>query len=69
MGIRDLSKYYCLFALLILSCFLAEAQNTGSPEPNFRNNIIKLNPDILQTDKPIPILMLFDRFDYGYEIP
>ena len=30
---------------------------------------IKLNPDILQTDKPIPILMLFDRFNYDYKIP
>ena len=30
---------------------------------------IELNPDILQTDKPIPILMLFDRFNYDYKIP
>jgi glycerophosphoryl diester phosphodiesterase len=30
---------------------------------------IKLNPDIVQTDKPIPILMLFDRFNFGYHIP
>jgi glycerophosphoryl diester phosphodiesterase len=30
---------------------------------------IRLNPDILQTDKPIPLLMLFDRFNYDYNIP
>ena len=30
---------------------------------------ISLNPDIIQTDKPIPILMLFDRFDFDYKIP
>lgn len=30
---------------------------------------IRLNPDILQTDKPIPILMLFNRFNYDYDIP
>lgn len=27
---------------------------------------IKLNPDFLQTDKPIPILMLFERFNFDY---
>ncbi len=30
---------------------------------------IGLNPDFLQTDKPIPILMLFERFDFDYDIP
>ena len=30
---------------------------------------IRLNPDFLQTDKPIPILMLFNRFNYDYRIP
>lgn len=30
---------------------------------------IRLNPDFLQTDKPIPILMLFNRFNYNYRIP
>ncbi|MEN8224161.1 MAG: glycerophosphodiester phosphodiesterase family protein [Bacteroidota bacterium] len=30
---------------------------------------IRLNPDFLQTDKPIPILMLFKRFNYNYRIP
>jgi len=30
---------------------------------------IELNPDFLQTDKPIPILMLFNRFNYDYRIP
>lgn len=30
---------------------------------------IELNPDFLQTDKPIPILMLFNRFDFSYQIP
>jgi glycerophosphoryl diester phosphodiesterase len=30
---------------------------------------IELNPDIVQTDKPIPMLMLFNRFDYDYTIP
>lgn len=30
---------------------------------------IRLNPDFLQTDRPIPILMLFDRFNYDYRIP
>lgn len=30
---------------------------------------IRLNPDFLQTDKPIPILMLFGRFNYDYRIP
>lgn len=30
---------------------------------------IRLNPDFLQTDKPIPMLMLFDRFNYDYKIP
>ena len=30
---------------------------------------IALNPDIVQTDKPIPMLMLFDRFNYDYKIP
>jgi glycerophosphoryl diester phosphodiesterase len=30
---------------------------------------IELNPDIVQTDKPIPILMLFDRFNFDYTIP
>jgi glycerophosphoryl diester phosphodiesterase len=30
---------------------------------------ISLNPDILQTDKPILILMLFNRFNYDYKIP
>ncbi len=30
---------------------------------------IALNPDIVQTDKPIPILMLFDRFNFDYVIP
>lgn len=30
---------------------------------------IRLNPDFIQTDKPIPILMLFDRFNYDYRIP
>lgn len=30
---------------------------------------IKLNPDFLQTDKPIPALMLFNRFNYDYSIP
>jgi len=30
---------------------------------------IRLNPDFLQTDKPIPILMLFNRFNYDYKIP
>jgi glycerophosphoryl diester phosphodiesterase len=27
---------------------------------------IELNPDFLQTDKPIPILMLFERFNFDY---
>ncbi|MCF6342129.1 MAG: hypothetical protein L3J31_04925 [Bacteroidales bacterium] len=30
---------------------------------------IALNPDIIQTDKPIPVLMLFDRFNFDYTIP
>lgn len=30
---------------------------------------IRLNPDIIQTDKPIPILMLFNRFNFDYDIP
>lgn len=30
---------------------------------------IELNPDIVQTDKPIPLLMLFDRFNFDYNIP
>jgi glycerophosphoryl diester phosphodiesterase len=30
---------------------------------------IELNPDIVQTDKPIPILMLFNRFNFDYSIP
>ena len=30
---------------------------------------IKKNPDIIQTDKPINTLMLFDIFDYSYLIP
>ena len=30
---------------------------------------IRLNPDFLQTDKPIPILMLFERFNFDYPIP
>lgn len=30
---------------------------------------IRLNPDILQTDKPIPLLMLFNRMNYDYTIP
>jgi glycerophosphoryl diester phosphodiesterase len=30
---------------------------------------IELNTDFLQTDKPIPILMLFNRFNYEYKIP
>lgn len=30
---------------------------------------IRLNPDIVQTDKPIPILMLFNRFNFEYNIP
>ena len=43
MVIKDLGKYNYLFIILLLSCLLAEAQNAGSPESNFRNNIIKLN--------------------------
>lgn len=30
---------------------------------------IELNADFIQTDKPIPILMLFNRFNYSYQIP
>ncbi|HEY9113998.1 MAG TPA: glycerophosphodiester phosphodiesterase family protein [Bacteroidales bacterium] len=30
---------------------------------------IELNADFLQTDKPIPMLMLFSRFNYSYKIP
>lgn len=30
---------------------------------------IKLNPDILQTDKPIPLLMLLDRMNYNSSNP
>ena len=30
---------------------------------------LKLNPDILQTDKPIPLLMLLDRMNYGATNP
>lgn len=30
---------------------------------------LKLNPDILQTDKPIPLLMLLDRMDYEWTEP
>lgn len=30
---------------------------------------IRLNPDFVQTDKPIPMLMLFNRFNYDYRIP
>jgi glycerophosphoryl diester phosphodiesterase len=30
---------------------------------------IRLSPDIVQTDKPIPMLMLFNRFNFEYEIP
>jgi glycerophosphoryl diester phosphodiesterase len=30
---------------------------------------LKLNPDILQTDKPIPLLMLFDRMNYDPNNP
>jgi len=33
------------------------------------NSTIEKNPDIIQTDKPINTLMLFDRFDYSYRIP
>jgi hypothetical protein len=29
---------------------------------------ISLNTDFLQTDKPIPLLMLFNRFNYDYKI-
>jgi len=30
---------------------------------------LRLNPDILQTDKPIPLLMLLDRMNYGATVP
>jgi len=30
---------------------------------------LKLNPDIIQTDKPIPLLMLLDRMNYNYTEP
>ncbi len=41
---------------------------------NIRNEIstkitLEKNPDIIQTDRPINTLMLFDRFDYSYRIP
>jgi len=41
----------------------------GAKTDTGNKKAIRLNPDILQTAKPIPILMLFDRFNFDYPIP
>jgi len=41
----------------------------GAKTDDGNKKAIQANPDILQTDKPIPILMLFNRFNFDYNIP
>jgi len=41
----------------------------GAKTDGGNKKAIRLNPDILQTDKPIPILQLFNRFNFEYNIP
>lgn len=41
-----------------------------SPITHSQNkNALHLHPDILQTDKPIKLLKMFDRYNYEYHIP
>lgn len=41
----------------------------GAKTDQGNKQALKLNPDILQTDKPIPLLMLLDRMNYNTSNP